>query len=374
MNKKLQRGLAKLHKDVVSGKSNGKIIWQPRIACWYYDKLFAGEPLPEPYQDMDIFDIYRELGCSARLYEKFNACFKQIEHPEVTIIEKQLNDTDYETRIETPVGTQRAVNRKTNTCERPIRIKWEISDEQEMKVAIWRIENSNWQWDQGIYDSLVEQYCDLGAPTMFMPRVTIQDLYINKMGVEKAMYSLMDYPSTVEEYFKVLDDHHDRMIDIINNCPIDIINFGDNLHCGTLPPHYFKKYVLPSYNRRCEKLHSAGKFVSSHWDGDTKTLLPLAKETQLDAIEAITPVPQGDVTVEEMKACLGDDIFLLDGVPAVLFNDYYTAEELINCTKKIIDLFAPKLVLGISDELSSTGDIERVKMVNDIVLEYNSIH
>jgi hypothetical protein len=372
MSQKLEKGLAKLHKDVVFQKANGKIIWQPRIACWYHDKLFAGEQLPDPYQGMDIFDIYRDLGCSARLYEKFNLCFKEIEHPQVKITEKQLNNTDFETLIETPVGNQRAINRKTKTCERPIRIKWEISDEQELKVAIWRLENSSWQWHQKTYDTLVEQYCDLGAPTMFLPRVTIQDLYINRMGVEKAMYALMDYPSIVEAYFKALDEHHDRMMEIINDCPIDIINFGDNLHCSTLPPHYFTKYVLPSYNRRCEKLHSAGKFVSSHWDGDVKTLLPLAKETQLDAVEAVTPFPQGDVTLEETKDALGDDIFLLDGIPAVLFNDYHSVEELIECTKKIIDLFAPKLVLGISDELSSTGDIQRIKVVNEIVQEYNS--
>jgi hypothetical protein len=40
--------------------------------------------------------------------------------------------------------------------------------------------------------------------------------------------------------------------------------------------------------------------------------------------------------------------------------------------QKLIDLFAPKLVLGISDEISSTGDIERVKIVGDLVEEYNS--
>ncbi len=364
--------LANLHKDVVFGKSDGKIIWQPRIACWYHDKIFAGEEIPAPYTGMDLFDIYRDLGCSARLYEKFNQCFIEIEHPEVRRTEKKLNDTDYETTIETPIGVQKAIDRKTSTCERPIRIKWEIASEEEMKVAIWRIENSTWKWDQGIYDQLVEEYCDLGAPTMFMPRVTIQDLFINKMGVENTMYALMDYPSTVDAYFKALDEHHDDMIDLINESPIDIINFGDNLHCSTLPPHYFTKYVLPSYNRRCEKLHSAGKFISSHWDGDTKALLPLAKETQLDAIEAITPEPQGDVTLEEVKEALGDKLFLLDGIPAVLFNDYYPVEELKKCTKKIIDMFAPKLVLGISDELSSIGQIDRVKVVNDIVNEYNS--
>jgi hypothetical protein len=38
----------------------------------------------------------------------------------------------------------------------------------------------------------------------------------------------------------------------------------------------------------------------------------------------------------------------------------------------LIELFAPKLVLGISDEISSNGDIERVRVVGEIVDQYNA--
>jgi hypothetical protein len=145
-----------------------------------------------------------------------------------------------------------------------------------------------------------------------------------------------------------------------------------NLHCGTLPPEWFKQFILPSYQRRCEKLHTAGKFVHSHWDGDTKAFLPFAKETGLDGIEAITPQPQGDVTLEEIKYALGDDMFLLDGIPAILFDEIYDTRMLEEYANKIIELFAPKLVLGISDEISSTGDIERIRIVGNVVDKHNS--
>ncbi len=120
------------------------------------------------------------------------------------------------------------------------------------------------------------------------------------------------------------------------------------------------------------KLHSAGKFCHAHWDGDTKPLLPFAKETGLDGIEAITPKPQGDVTLEEVKAALGDEMFLIDGLPAVYFDETFSVETLVECTHRLIELFAPKLILGISDEISSTGDIERVRLVKQIVDEYNA--
>jgi hypothetical protein len=100
--------------------------------------------------------------------------------------------------------------------------------------------------------------------------------------------------------------------------------------------------------------------------------LKYARETGLDGIEAITPQPQGDVTLEEIKMALGDELFLLDGIPAIYFDDTYPVGVLEECARRLIELFAPKLVLGISDEISSHGDIERVRNVGKIVDEYNS--
>ena len=363
--------LRQLHLDVVRGTSDGKIIWQPRIGCWLTDKRFAGVPLPEPYERMTVPGIYRALNCSPRIYE-FNACFRRIEDSRVIRNERKLSETDTEITIHTPVGKQASIQRITSSSPHRIQVKREIESEAEMKVALWRAEHSTWMWDQTRYEALCAEWGNLGAPTMFMPRVNVQDLYINTMGVEKATYALYDWPDTVGAYFDALDQSHARLIRVINASPIEVINFGDNLHGGTLPPDLYHRYVLPSYLRRSEQLHAGGKFVHSHWDGDTKSLLPFAKISGLDGIEAITPKPQGDVTLEEVKEALGDEIFLIDGLPAILFDTLYPVSMLEEFTYRLIELFAPRLILGISDEISSTGDIERLRVVGRIVDEYNA--
>ena len=68
----------------------------------------------------------------------------------------------------------------------------------------------------------------------------------------------------------------------------------------------------------------------------------------------------------------GDQMVLLDGIPAVYFDDTYEIEVLEACVHELIELFAPRLVLGISDEISSTGDLKRVRRVGEIVAEYNA--
>jgi hypothetical protein len=360
-----------LHRQVVTGRSRGKIIWQPRIGCWYTDKQFAGEPFPAPYTGMDLWEIYRELDCSARLYQ-YNACYRRIEHPAVETVERELNETDTEIVVHTPVGVQVTVRRRMLSNWHYLTVKWPIETEEELKVATWREENTTWAWDQAKYDELQVTVGDLGAPTMYMPRMNVQDLYINQMGVAAGIYAIYDWTDTVEAYFSALEGSHDRLIDVIVDSPIEIINFGENIHASTLSPELFHKYHLPACQRRCERLHAANKFVSSHWDGDTRPLLPYAQETGLDAIEAITPQPQGDVTLDEIKAALGDTIFLLDGIPAVYFDETFSVDTLVECVHRLIDLFAPRLVLGISDEISSTGDLDRVKVVGEIVDAYNA--
>ena len=368
---KASLGFPELHRAVCFGEAGGKIIWQPRIQCWYSDRKFAGRPLPAPYEGMTIPQIHRALGCSARCYW-FNPSFKPVEHPAVLRVSRELNSTDVETVIETPVGRQVIVERNTDSSARRIHLKWQIATPDELKVATWRVENTSWAWDQAAFDKAFAEWGDLGAPTVFMPRVNVQDLYINTMGTQNAIYALYDWTDLVEAYFRALDESHDRLMDVILKSPIEVINFGDNLHCGTLPPKLFTKYVLPAYQRRCEKLHRGRKFLHAHWDGDTQSLLPFAKETGLDGIEAITPKPQGDVTLEEVKDALGDKMFLIDGIPAVYFDETFPVSVLEDCARRCIELFAPKLILGISDEISSTGDIERIRVVGRIVDEYNA--
>jgi hypothetical protein len=366
-----QLDLWQFHEDVVFGHAQGMIIWQPRISAWFVDKDFYGEPRPERYRGMTEPEVYRDLGCSNRLYH-YNACFGEKFPPGVNWKEVAHDEIHRQRILETPVGTCTEEVRKTPNNWYVIVEKHWIETPADMQVFTWLRDHGEWSWDQEAFNQVAQTWGRLGAPTMFMPRVNVQDLYINTMGVERGVYALYEWGEVVTDYFRVLHQNHLRLIDVINASPIRIINFGDNVHCATLSPALYEEYVLPAYLKRCDRLHQANKFVCTHWDGDTKALLKYAKTSGLDGIEAITPQPQGDVTLEEMKAALGDEIFLLDGIPAVFFDHTFSEAVLIECTQKVIQLFAPKLVLGISDEISSHGDIERIRLVGKIVDDYNA--
>lgn len=368
---KVDTNWLELNRQIIKGKSNGKIIWQPRIYCWMDDKRFLGEKLPEPFTGLDKPDIYKELGCSNRCYE-YNGCVQHIPDPRIKNYSKKLDELHTEYVTETPVGTLTTVLRTNTSNPGVFQSKWAVTCEEDMKVMMWIQEHTDYKWNQEHYDNMYKKWGTLGLPSLYVPRVNMQHLFIDIMGVTESIYALTDYPNIVEKYFTALHENHERFLKVLADSPIEWVNYGDNIHSGVLSPQLFEKYVLPAYLEREKIMRPAGKFTFAHWDGDCKPLLKYAKTCGLDGIEAITPLPQGDVTLEEMKEGLGDEITLIDGIAAVLFEPTFPVEQLIEQTKKVIDLFAPNLILGISDEMPSNGDIERVRLVGEIVNEYNS--
>ncbi len=367
--------LYRLNMDIIKRRSNGKVLWQPRISCWYLDKQFCKSELPGRYKGADLIGLYERLGCSDRLYDYFNPCIEtHIDESvsfEIVPITDGATDRDFKRIIKTPVGTVTELVRGNESNYGMMPYKWLITDADELKVLCYLEEATTYSFNMDTYNESFKKVSHLGIPTVFLPRTNIQKLLIELCGVEGTYYMLADYPDKVEHYFKVLSKSQEGLLKVIADCPVESINYGDNLHCKILPDYLFRQYILPEYEKRGDILHRAGKFIFSHWDGDCRDYLKYAKTCFLDGIEAITPMPQGDVTIEEMKEALGDDIVLLDGIPAVLFNEEYPVSLLKNDTEKLINLFAGQIILGISDELPSNGLIERVEMVRDWVNEFN---
>ena len=190
------------------------------------------------------------------------------------------------------------------------------------------------------------------------------------MGFTKTILFLKRYPSQMENFMMFLEDWDDQMYREISNSPLQIVNFGENLDSNLSPPHYFEKYLIPYYEKRVKQLHRAGKYCHIHIDGSLRDLLPYFEQLPFDGLEALTPKPQGDVNMEEIKDAIGKKI-LLDGIPSILFLPEYSENYLIEYTQNVLELFSPNLILGVSDELSPNGDIRKIEKISEVVKNFS---
>jgi hypothetical protein len=54
---------------------------------------------------------------------------------------------------------------------------------------------------------------------------------------------------------------------------------------------------------------------------------------------------------------------------AIDFLPGFPVDELLDFARRAIDMFAPKLILGVSDEISQVGEIEKIEAVSKLVDE-----
>jgi hypothetical protein len=343
------------------------VLFQPRIEPWYAWHHKFGK-MPARYRDLSLLGLFDDLGASMRYMQYYTG----VPHPIRQGFDEHVNTRDRRegrtvTRvIETPHGE--LVNRNELTIDETWRtVEFPVKTSDDLVKLRWLYEHTEYCFDGQAFDVGDAYIGERGVPQFFLPKSPYQALAQQWMKLEDLIYALADQPAVVEDTMKAIDAAYDPLYEQLCGAGrLEIANFGENLHEQLMSPAYFEKYLLPFYARRAGQLKAAGVYSHVHIDGYFRGLLPRLKDIACDGIEALTPEPQGDMTLEQIREHLGDKV-LLDGIPAVLFLDrMYSRDQLMACVEKLVELFHPNLVLGISDEIpEGCGEegMERVRMV-----------
>lgn len=344
-----------------------KVLWQPRLETWIYHHQARGT-LPERYRDLDYWGIYDALHCSTRYAA--HAGLDWYEDP-ADIVRTAEQDGNYHiTTVTTPSGTLRTVEQDVYEdgalWNRRIH-EYPVKTPADLKVAIDLVNRQQVRANVAAFQEASDRVGKRAEPTVFLSSSGFTELIKNWCGLLDTYYILADHPAAVEEYLEACDARDDRLLDAALELPCRIFNLGDHATNEFTPPPILLRYLMPRWQRISARLHAAGRFVHTHWDGNSRTMLPYLKDTGLDGVEALPPLPMGDMTLEEIKAAVGDRIVCLDLLPAIHFLSHFSMEECLDFTRRVIDMFAPRLILGISDEISQVGQIEKVEAITELV-------
>jgi len=355
-----------LNRAIFKGTAD-KVLWQPRLEEWINTNR-AKNQLPAPYRDMDDWEIYDYLRCSRRyagragLVQSLNrAGLVVIEerHPSHRVITYRTPVGEITTRYHDLWEGDRLANERIED--------FPVKTAKDLRVAIDLVNRQQFRADVKAFEAADRAFGQRGEPTLFLTSSGFTELVKDWCGLLGTYYLLNDEAAVVEEYLEACERRDNRCIDAALQLPCRIFNFGDHATNEFTPPPILKKYLIPRWQRLAARLHKEGRYCHTHWDGHSKLMLPYLRDAQLDAVEALTPEPMGDMTLDEIKAAVGDEIICLDLLPAICFLPNYRTSDLVNYAKRVIDMFAPRLILGISDEISSVGEIEKVAAVTEVV-------
>ncbi|MFW6118714.1 MAG: uroporphyrinogen decarboxylase family protein [Planctomycetota bacterium] len=357
-----------LNLRVFRGEPAPRVFFQPRMEPWYAWHV-EGPGLPERFAGMSLLEVYDDLRLSMRYVHYYTGMPDPVEvhfEDEVeTVVEQDGDERVKVTR--TPHGD--LVEKFHLTVDKTWRtVEFPVKGRQDLPALRWLLQRRTVTFNPEKFEKGSRFLGGRGEPQFWVPKSPYQALCQQWMKLNDFIYALADAPDEVEEIMGLIDRCYDALYEgIVEYDGVNIVNFGENIHEQLLSPAYFEKYLIPWYEKRSGQLREAGTFTHVHIDGFFKQLLPYLADLPFDGLEALTPEPQGDVTLEEMAEHIGDKV-LLDGIPAVLFLPTYPEEKLTACVERIVELFHPRLVLGISDELpegAGQESLERVRKISD---------
>ncbi len=331
------------------------LFFQPRFEPWF-DLCSRHGTLPPEVAGLSLFEFIDELGCSLRYIDYFTGLPGPVvidEHYRKRLVDR--TPTTFTQVVETPFGDW-VSKHQMNTDDMWYTVDYPVKSLEDFEKLDWMLDHTAWRFDAARYESSSEVFGDRGVPQFWVPKSPYQALCQQWMTLDVLIYALADNPARVERTMDRIDHAYDRIFnEICDYGKAPILNFGENIHAQLLSPDYWERYFEPYYAKRCGQLRDAGIYTYIHIDGFFKPLLPYLSRLPFDGLEALTPLPQGDVELEEMLEHCGDKI-LLDVVPAILFLDMYSMGEFQDYVAKVAELFGPRLILGISDEYPEGAD------------------
>lgn len=360
--------LRELNRRAFAGTGGAEVFFQPRIEPWFDLHQRTGD-LSERLRSMSLLEFYDDLGVSMRYTHYYTGQPYPVvtRHRDGVRVGERETGPDRRTRVlETPAGRlveglQRNTDGKWYTVDHAVRTAAEL----EILCAYYA--GTTYHLDLAAFRAGAAYLGERGEPSFWLPKSPYQALCQWWMTLEDFIVALAETPEAVHAAMDAIDAAYDPLYAELAAAAgeLFVVNFGENIHAQLTSPRYFERYFLPFYAKRSGQLRRAGIRTHVHIDGFFKPLLGYLKDLPFDGLEALTPLPQGDVTLEEMRGAIGDKI-LLDGIPAILFMPYYPPAQLDACVERVIELFAPRLVLGISDEFPQGAPescLERVRAI-----------
>jgi uroporphyrinogen-III decarboxylase len=206
---------------------------------------------------------------------------------------------------------------------------------------------------------------DNGVVLVYAPRSPFMEMVTNYAGIVPLVYLLNDAPDEMAELLALMEGKHDIAAEMAANSPADCVMIPENLSSEVVGARYYKLFLRPYERKWIERIRQNGKYSFIHLDGTLKGLIGLVSETGFDVIEAVTPLPCGDISMAQAMESVRPETILWGGLPGVIFTPLFPEPDFEQHVIAMLNLMKrrPNYVLGVGDQVPPDGLLERVARV-----------
>lgn len=274
--------------------------------------------------------------------------------------------------IKTPYGDLQEVTQYCPSSYSPAISQHLIKDIEDLKKYCYCLENTTYEPEYEFAQKRYETIGDNGIVLVYTPRSPFMQLMAVESGVENVTYMTLDDTDEFDELLKFMETKHDEAAKLAIDSPAECIMIPENISSECIGKEFYHKY-MEGYHRKWTKyIKDKGKFSFVHLDGTVKGLVSELSQSGFDVVEAITPSPVGDLTIEEVRSLIKNDTIIWGGIPGGFFTDTISDEDFDRHVISIIKsmTLSPNHVLGVADQIVPNSTFERIKRVRELINQY----
>jgi len=227
-------------------------------------------------------------------------------------LEERTDGADHITIWHTPAGELRQVIRQQREDGTTFQVEHLVKSPADFPALAAIFADETWELDPKMTHNLSERRQLIGDDGLLMvslPGTPLGMLFRQYCTVENLAYLWADAEPELHELFAIMERNYLTQYQLLAGLEsVDVLIGMDDTSTTVLSPAMFGACNLELTNRRADLAHAAGKFYFHHSCGLIKDLLPLYRQTRMDAVHAFSPPPLGNVTIAEGRPLLGDRI------------------------------------------------------------------
>lgn len=157
-------------------------------------------------------------------------------------------------------------------------------------------------------------------------------------GMEDLLCYMITEPDFVEGLLDRICEYNLRIIDLVNEYPLDGFYFGDDWgqqHGQIMGPASWRRFLKPRLRRMYDRAKKNGKAIIQHSCGDVEALFPELVEIGLDVYQTFQPEIYD---IEKVKHEFGRDLAFWGGISTQQLLPVATPDRVRDETRRIIGI------------------------------------
>ena len=391
--------------NAIRGLPNDELPYIPRLDIWYKANKNRGA-LPAKYKNATLKELTEDLGLGYHYvipdfkeyagaederdvdvglgHYRFNTKPYRVEFHNIK--RKIEADGKGKTRVEyiTPAGsvtTAYCYDERMKADGLTINVITEhaLKTDKDYDTLAFIYENCEVVPDYGGYESFKNEVVgDNGLCVAYAGMWASPMHYIVKdlMDFERFCYESFDNPGRLSWLASKLDPFFDAIFDAAAGSSAELVLSGCNYDTSITPPPMFKEHITPYLKKQSGKLHSLGKLLITHTDGENTGLLSEYIDSEIDVADSICPAPMTPQTLTGIREAFDDKITIWGGLPSVCFLEQSMSEYdfdafLAGTFESVGD--GRRLILGIADTTPPDAKFERVLKVAEMARRFGRV-